>query len=226
MTERVHNRGKRVFFSVDPASVDFAEAKISREMYAIATDAVSRTTRKAEQELESATRNAVGGKLWRAWKSRIYVDFPRAGEQSSRSGVTGFIYPQGGPRTEKAMHFLAGSGSFSARSAKIMWFPIRGSLAAQMGDRNVTPRSYERRWGRKLRPVFRRGKTPLLVDDIWRGVKQDRANRNDPNRRPKPVFAGIYLGNRQSRFSTSAIFDRMAGQLRREFRSAANRRGN
>lgn len=123
------------------------------------TASVRVATRALEQDLEAQTRAAVKGNAWRAWKSEVY---PK-GDRPAYDPV-GEVFGNGGKRTQGLIEFWSLPGTNRAIGNKYLAVPLDAAKGSGLG-KNITPRQWEGRFGTKLRPLFRPGKTPLLVAD-------------------------------------------------------------
>jgi len=111
------------------------------------TRAVRSETRGLEKDLEDLTRNAAGGKLWKAWQSEVY---PRAGRPAY--APRGRVYVDGGKRTRGAIDYLTREGISTPRRAH--WFAFPTEFAGPRGrGRDLTPEQWESSHGIELRPV-------------------------------------------------------------------------
>ncbi len=146
------------------ADLSFSSAELNRAREQIETrimraqrQATSEVTREAEQALEAAVGAAGLGRLSRAWTSRVY---PRSGLAHS---PTGYIFPKGGRRTEGAMRSFSRGARIRALDGGVIAIPL--PAAGARGRGGLTPDAWEAKTGQTLRPVYRRGKAPLLVAD-------------------------------------------------------------
>jgi hypothetical protein len=135
-----------------------AREQIEARVLRAQRQATSETTREAEQALEAAVGAAGLGRLGRAWTSRVY---PRSGLAHS---PTGYIFPKGGRRTEGAMRAFSRGARIRALDGGAIAIPLPAAGGRGRG-RNLTPAEWEAKTGQTLRPVYRRGKAPLLVAD-------------------------------------------------------------
>ncbi len=138
-------------------------AEVSYELrgkiYLAATRSVRAATRALEQDLEAQMRGAAKGNAWRAWKSAVY---PR-GDTPAKDPV-GEVFANGGRRTKGMLNYWSLPGTNRAVGNKYLTVPLKAALGTSLG-RNISPRQWEGRYKAKLRPLFRPGKTPLLVAD-------------------------------------------------------------
>lgn len=133
--------------------------EVRGEIYRAATRAVQRATRSLEQDLETQTRAAAKGNAWRAWKSEVY---PKGNVPAK--DPTGEVFGNGGRRTQGLIEYWSLPGTNRAVGNKYLAVPLKAALGTSLG-RNISPRQWEGRYRAKLRPLFRPGKTPLLVAD-------------------------------------------------------------
>ena len=154
-------------FDIDERGLDKASDRMVRRYLAAGTQAVATTTRDLEQRLEAATRQAVPGKLWRAWASNA---FPKQGPAKNPAGT---VFVKGGDRTRGAIKFWTEPGQIRGKHGQLLAIPL--PAAGKLGrGRDLTPDEWERRTGLTLRFVPRRGRAPLLVvdDAVLSGRKQ------------------------------------------------------
>lgn len=158
---------------VDRAALAELERELVTRTLQSGTSAVHDATRRLEKDFEEITRAAVPGRAWRAWKSNVY---PRGGGPSYNP--VGEVFGNGGSRTKGMLNYWTTPGVNKAKGGQYLAVPLRAALGTPLG-RNITPRQWEIRFGAKLRPLFRAGKTPLLVADGALGaggfIKADRA---------------------------------------------------
>jgi hypothetical protein len=199
-------------------------AKVSEQIEAqvlrVQRRAVVEVTREAELALEAATAAAGLGRLAKAWTSRV---FPRSGLAHSPSGL---IYPKGGKSTAGSIRAFARGASIRGTRGQFLAIPLpvaggrmigRGAGAVAM-----TPQAWERKTGQELRPVFRRGKAPLLVADgrvnmrsgrFRKSLKRD-ARRIGPGfGAVVPVFILMPVVNLGQRFSIEGTMAPFPGRL-------------
>lgn len=135
------------------------ERELLTAIFTAQTKSVGAATRRLEKDLEAQTRAAVRGNAWRAWKSEV---FPRGGKPA-RNPV-GQVRANGGPRSKGMLSFWSLPGTNRAKGNPFLAVPLRAALGTSLG-RHISPRQWEIRFRAKLRPLFRSGKTPLLVAD-------------------------------------------------------------
>jgi len=145
-------------FIIDGAQIDRAAEKLIRGYLTAGTTAVGNTTRNLERRLEAATRAAVPGKLERAWQSTA---FPRSGPARNPAST---IWLKGGARTRGALRFWSEPGEIRGKRGQYLAIPLPAAGSRGRG-RNLTPGEWERRTGIRLRFVYRRGRSSLLVAD-------------------------------------------------------------
>jgi len=144
---------------IELAGVDEVSHALRGEIYRAATRSVQRATRQLEQDLEAQTRAAAKGNAWRAWKSAVY---PRG--DTPAKDPAGEVFGNGGRRTQGLIEYWSLPGTNRAVGNKYLAVPLKAALGTSLG-RNISPRQWEGRFRAKLRPLFRPGKTPLLVAD-------------------------------------------------------------
>ena len=135
------------------------ERELLTAIFTAQTKSVGAATRRLEKDLEAQTRAATKGNAWRAWKSEV---FPRGGKPA-RNPV-GQVRANGGPRSKGMLSFWSLPGTNRAKGNPFLAVPLRAALGTSLG-RHISPRQWEIRFRAKLRPLFRSGKTPLLVAD-------------------------------------------------------------
>jgi hypothetical protein len=114
-------------------------------------------TKWLERELEALTRDAVPGKLWRAWASET---FPRGGGIARNPAGTVFV--NGRKRSEGAMKFWTQPGRISGSYGQ--WLAIPTDAAGSRGRmRDLTPGQWEAATGQRLRFVYRGGRRSALL---------------------------------------------------------------
>jgi hypothetical protein len=141
---------------LDSPQLRAEQDRVSRFMLNAAKNAVADATKGLERELEAITRDAAGGRLWRAWKSEVY---PRTGIAREPSGS---VFVNGGPRSRGAIEFFSRPGRIKSKSGRFLAVPTPAA-GSQGRRRNLTPEEWEARNGEKLRFVYRRGRPSLLV---------------------------------------------------------------
>lgn len=186
--------------------------------------AVADTTKDAERALEGATREAVGGNLWRAWNSKIY---PQAGRLSAEP--VGFIYPKGAKdgRTEGAIRGIAEGGRIVNRQGGFLAIPLpivgrRGWNGGRGNWVNMSPAEWERRTGQKLRFVpLRDGKALLVADaQIGGNGRLRRASARQIERGTHatvPIFTLVPVVNQRGRLSIAGTLAPFTSRLADEF---------
>lgn len=144
---------------IDLVNADEVSHETRGEIYRAATRAVQRATRQLEQDLEAQTRGAVKGNAWRAWKSAVY---PRG--DTPAKDPAGEVFANGGRRSKGMLSYWSLPGTNRAVGNKYLAVPLKAALGTSLG-RHISPRQWEGRFRTRLRPLFRPGKTPLLVAD-------------------------------------------------------------
>jgi hypothetical protein len=179
---------------IDVTNLRAVSDDIKEDVLKAAKASIRLAVRHLEQDLEAQTRGVVpGDRAWRAWSSETY---PR-GDKLSYSPA-GDVFVRGGRRSQGMMEYFSLPGVNRAKRGKYLAVPLRAALGTSLGKK-ITPRQWEGRFGIKLRPFFRPGKTPLLVADGAIGpggfIKADRAaamrrgGQNVSQRVTVPVFA-------------------------------------
>jgi hypothetical protein len=195
-------------------------AQLEADIPKAARSAVAEITREAEQALEAATRAAVGGKLWRAWKSEV---FPKTGLAENPAGI---VFPNGRDRTKGAITAYARGANIRARQGQFLAIPLpaAGQRFSGRGKVPLTPGEWERRTGRILRLVYRRGKPSLLVaDDATIGrsgfARAATARRTAQGRGVStvPIFVLLPQVNVAQRFSIESTLAPFDDRLKRAF---------
>lgn len=224
---------KLVDVAFDYSGLERRRAKVTASVRRSARTVVSANTRAAEKALEDATRRAVPGKngpsrLWRAWASNV---FPKAGLSDNPAGS---IYVRGGERSQGAMRAHTEGARIVGKQSQWLAIPLpaAGSRMTGKGRATLTPREWERRTGQKLRFVFRRGKTSMLVaDDVRvssRGVARVRRGKKMGPYAGKgastvPIFILVREVTVTGKFSVSGTVAPFAGRLRRDFAAEIKR---
>lgn len=184
----------RDILSVDPRQVLRERDRLKQEIFGAGAAAIREGTRELERELEALVRGVAGGRLWRAISSKVY---PGRGPAVSPAGI---IYLKGRARTHGAIEYFTTSGRIAPRKSRFLAVPLpaAGGRGFRRGRSWIdnTPEEWERRTGRKLRLVVRRGKVPLLVLDEGVLNKRGIARSNTERRRVTgmrnttiPIFA-------------------------------------
>jgi hypothetical protein len=174
---------------LDAGVLDAASDKIARTYLRAGTRTIATVTRRTEQRLEQLTREAAGGKLWRAWQSAVY---PK-GDRPARNPA-GEIWVKGRGRTDGAIKFWTEPGRIRGRNVE--WLPVPLPAAGQRSRNGLlSPHEWEMRhpdW--RLDLLWQDGKRPLLV--AHRRLKRretygagGRAQRGTGITEGKPIFA-------------------------------------
>lgn len=150
-----------LLFEIDSSALTSAADKVARAYLKAGKDTIAEVTKTLERELEQITRDAVPGRLWRAWGSEV---FPR-GQAIAREPV-GTVFVNGGHRSRGAMAFWSRPGRIAGKTGQ--WLAIPLPAAGSRGrTRDLTPGEWERRTGKRLRFVYRGGhRSALLVADM------------------------------------------------------------
>lgn len=144
---------------VDERQLAEVERALLGEVLAAGSASIGAATRRLEKDLEAQTRAAARGRAWRAWKSEVY---PRGGRPAY--DPVGEVFANGGRRSIGMLVYWSLPGTNRAKNGRYLAVPLKAALGTFEG-RHVTPEQWERSFGAKLRPLFRPGKTPLLVAD-------------------------------------------------------------
>lgn len=124
------------------------------------TEGLRRTARGLEQDLEAATLAGGLGKLSKAWASAAY---PRKGVGSLSASAEVFV--KGSVHTKDAMYAFSHGTTVRSKNGMFLLIPTENAPKVGLGrDRDKRLAAAEARYG-KLRFVYRRGKTSLLVAD-------------------------------------------------------------
>lgn len=219
-------------FEVDSGTLTAAADRIARSYLKAGKETLGAVTRELERELEQLTRDAVPGRLWRAWKSEV---FPR-GNAIAREPV-GTVFVNGGLRSRGAMAFWSRPGRIAGKSGQ--WLAIPLPAAGSRGrTRNLTPGEWERRTGKRLRFVYRGGRrSALLVADLgttnartgtFRAITRKRTQA-DARRgfvrgeQSVPIFVLVPVVAFGNRIAVQPAVDRARGRLAQEFNSRVGR---
>ena len=148
---------------------------------AAAERAVSAGVREATDGLKTELRRQITGaglgtRLANTWRGEVY---PKSGQSI---GAAGYVWSKA-PRLVR----LYAEGAV-IRSKQGLFLAIPTPAAGRFGDnrRKITPGSWERIHGLRLRFVYRRGSPSLLVADNARLTKRGRAMANIGRRRGDP----------------------------------------
>jgi hypothetical protein len=141
---------------LDSPQLRAEQDRVSRFMLNAGKNAVAEATKGLERELEALTREAAGGRLWRAWKSEV---FPRNG--IAREPV-GSVFVNGGARSRGAIEYFSRPGRIKSKSGRFLAIPTPAA-GSKGRKRDLTPEEWEARTGETLRFVYRRGRPSLLV---------------------------------------------------------------
>lgn len=146
------------FLALDPASIKAVHDQVVRAYLTAGKHAVANTTKWLERELEELTRQAVPGKLWRAWASEVY---PR-GSAIAKQPV-GEVFVKGGHRTQGAMTFWTSSGRI--QSDEGWWLAIPTPAAGPRNrNRELTIEDWRRNNpGVRLQMIYRGGRRSAVL---------------------------------------------------------------
>lgn len=162
---------------LDSPQLRAEEDRVIRFVLGAAKGSVAENTRGLELDLEALTREAVPGRLWRAWKSEV---FPK-GAKLARDPV-GAVFVNGGDRSQGAIAFFSRPGSIRGRDGGFLAIPT-AAAGSRGRRRDLTPEEWERRTGQKLRFVYRPNAPSLLVlDDAVLSGKRQIGRKNSARR--------------------------------------------
>jgi hypothetical protein len=147
-----------VSLTFDATKLERDSAQVVRRYLVAGRDAVADATKGLERALEGATRGAVPGQLWRAWKSDVY---PRRGPARDPVGT---VFVNGGTRSRGAITFWTQPGAVRGKAGQYLAIPLPAAGSRGRG-RSLSPGDWERRTGQRLRFVYRPGRASLLVAD-------------------------------------------------------------
>ncbi len=215
--------------SIDPREVERLARDIVGDVLKAQTQSVQAATRRLEQEIEGLTRAAVPGKAWRAWTSAVYPSRPIAAYEP-----VGEVFGKGGRRTQGMLSFWSLPGTNRAKHGEYLAVPLDAARGSWSG-RHISPREWEGRFGAKLRPLFRPGKTPLLVADGAMGptgfLPEDRAaakrrgGQKVGERRTVAVFALIATQEHANTVSLGPVIARAGDYMVQDFARRMDRLG-
>ncbi|HVJ02359.1 MAG TPA: DUF6441 family protein [Sphingomonas sp.] len=159
---------------LDSAQLASVADGITRQYLRAGKEAVAETTKWLERELEGITREAVPGRLWRAWASSVY---PKGAKIARDPAGEVFLNGRPGGRTYGAMAFWSQPGRIEGKSGQ--WLAIPTPAAGSRGrSRFLTPGEWERRTGQRLRFVYRGGRRSALL--VAEGVTNGRTGSYRP----------------------------------------------
>lgn len=198
--------------------------ELIRRYLTAGTETIAAATKGLERKLEAATLAAVGGKLWRAWQSSA---FPKSGPARNPAGT---IWIKGGERTRGAITYLTKPGQARPKDGGFFAVPLPAA-GPQGRGRLITPAQWEAKTGIELRPVFRRGRAPILVADsaVLSGRKQV-ARRNTDRRiaagrgsATVPIFVLLSMFKFSNTVSVEKLVSAARATLPREYVAAINK---
>lgn len=130
-----------IALEVDGASLVRARAGILQGQREATSYSVRHATKWLERELEAVTRNAVPGRLWRAWASKFY--------ENDGTSPAGVVYPKGNDRTRGAIEFWSRPGR--VRGGRGQWLAMPTDAVPWIrGKGAMTPADVEAKFGKKL----------------------------------------------------------------------------
>lgn len=204
--------------TIDEEAFEKERDRLVRGVLGAGMGAIQFATKKLERDLEEATRIAVKGRAWRAWKSTTY---PKGG--IARAPV-GEVFLNGRDRTYGMIDFFTKSGRIKGK--RDQWLAIPTEAAGSRGRmRNLTPGEWERRNGARLRFVYRGNKPSMLVLDegVLSGKKQV-ARLNTARRRASGrgnativIFFLVPMVPFANRFAIEPRIEASEGALMKEF---------
>lgn len=205
---------------IDLAALDRSTDRMVRRYLAAGTEAVAVTTRTLELRIEAATRAAMPGNLYRAWKSDTY---PRRGPARDPVGI---VYHGEGKRTAGALAFWTRPGVVRGKSEQYLAVPLPAA-GSRGRRRDLTPGEWERQTGIRLRFVYRPGRASLLVADQGRINGRTGSYRSATARQQDkgwtatvPIFVLIpQLAHRNS-VAIDPLIDRARRDLPRNYQAA------
>lgn len=212
----------RTDLTVDDAKLNRDLDRWISDVLRAGTQAVAATTRDLEKALEAATRSAVPGRLWRAWKSDTW---PRNGGPAYVPTGRVFVNGKSGPRSMGAMQYWTQPGINKAKSSRWLAVPLPSAFGGRR-VRDASPAQWERQHGMKLQFVWRgANKPPLLVavgatDRFGRMVKFNPAKVRGGQAQSQtsfPVFALIPHQRFANRVAIEPTVRRHEGILARDF---------
>ena len=192
--------------------------RVVRRVLRAARLSVADNTRGLEKALEAATRDAVPGRLWRAWRSEVY---PRSGLAQQPTGV---VFVNGGERSKGAMTFQTRAGRIKSKDGWFLAIPLPAA-GSKGRRRDLTPGEWERRTGLRLRFVYRPNRPSLLVlDEAVLSGKRQIGRANTGRRREKgrgsttvPIFVLLPQVAFANRFAVEPIVRRFGARLDDDF---------
>jgi len=168
-----------------------------------AEKSVRAVTRNAEKALESATRAGTRGNLWRAWKSEV---------KTNQLVPAGLIYPNGGKLTRGAIASAVFGATIRGRRGQMVAIPLP-DIRRRLQPRGrkaeaLTPALFQRRTGKRLKVMPRRGKPSLLIVD----------RRYGPGESPEVAFILVpEVQQPGGRFSVTGTLSPFLGKLQADF---------
>ena len=219
-------------FSIDAAALARDGDLVVRRHLAAGSRAVATVTRNTEQKLEAATKAAVPGNLYRAWKSATFPKKPGPARNPA-----GTIFLNGGKHTHAALEFWTQPGTIRGRQGQYLAIalPAAGSIPGKKGrEGRPTPVEWEAMHDQELVFVARPGRAALLVatDSVLSGRRQV-AKPNTPGRMAKgrgsatiPIFVLMPVVQHRNSFSIKPVIDASEGELTRAFLLAVRELGS
>lgn len=149
----------KVKADVEVLNADAVHHEIMTEILRATRRAVRLSSASLARDLDQQTIRATGGSFKKVWASEV---FPR-GEKLVYEPV-GVVRPNGGKRSKGMLNYWSLPGVNRARGGTYLAVPLKAALGTYH-KRHISPRQWEGIFKAKLRPLFRPGKTPLLVAD-------------------------------------------------------------
>lgn len=161
----------RLEAEVDQRSLRTVQGQVLRAIHQAEYEALKVVTRAFEKDIEGQTRGASRGNAWRAWKSAVYPhrDAPEMDAQ-------GRVFANGGARSKGLLVYWSLAGVNRPKTGRYLAVPMndaaqmlrarRGVRGARSGVGDV--QKFQLWTGLKLSPLFRPGKTPLLIAKGYR----------------------------------------------------------
>lgn len=135
--------------SIDERALRQEAQLLITEVLTLTSGAVARQTRGLERDLETLTKQAVKGNLWRAWTSDSY---PRGGKPAY--APKGEVYVNGGSRTRGAMTYWTEEGLNRSSRGGYLAIPTE-EAGANNRSRNMTPAEWKQEHpGVEVRMVY------------------------------------------------------------------------
>jgi hypothetical protein len=197
---------------------------LTRAVLGAAKGAIGDATKRLERDLEDATRSAVRGRLWRAWRSEVYPGGGRIAQNP-----VGEVFVSGKSRSQGAMVFHTRAGRIKNKDGFFLAIPLPAAGTRGRG-RDLSPGEWERQTGRRLRFVYRPGRASLLVADMgttgrggtFRPITRARTKADDRRgfvrgAQTVPIFVLVPQVSFANSFAVEPIAERSASRLDDDF---------